>query len=101
MAEAFEMNAVPEGIELQILHPLDQFWRDYQQGLKRRVENTVFVRLPTRLRVMSELAIPVIVDGDREMVDLHAVIRSSMEARWLPESPVAAEFRHLIYRHLW
>ena len=101
MTRQFEMNAVPEETGLQIMHPLEYFTREFNQGLRRREGNKLFVRIFSRTRVMPELEVEVVTQDNREMVDLHAVMLKASEIRWLPESPVAAEFRHLMYKNLW
>lgn len=101
MARQFEMNAVPEITELNIFHPLEYFTREFTQGLRRREGDKLYVRIFSRARVMPELEIDIVKKDGREMIDLHAVLMKAGEIGWLPESPVAAEFRHLVYKNLW
>ena len=100
MTREFETNVTPESEDLKILHPLEFFLREFNQGLRRREGDKVFVRIFCRRRVLPELPVDVIKQNGREMIDLHSVAAKAGEIGWLPDSPVASEFRHLIYKNL-
>ena len=101
MTRQFESNVVAESEDLKLYHPLNHFLREFNQGLRRREGDRIYVRIFCRRRVLPELAVDVIKQDNQEVVDLHSIMSRAGEIGWLPESPVASEFRHLIYKNLW